>query len=228
MEPKGHWYVRVEKERVLELIQDNGFLELLRLMRGLNSLRFAQNAVATHKSTEDVLREKPGGNESEKPSEKRVRNSAFLYMAAVLYEIVQQAAEIGRYFRNLESFEPFNDLISRIRRDKELLQVLDAARNHFAFHFDRDELRAGIEAIHQPRFVLVHGYRKTQGEGYYELADMAAISYLVELHDYEDLKSRIEEIIGRTTGLLVEFFGAAENLIAEAAVEAGLELEMEN
>lgn len=227
MTPKGHWYVKVEKTKFLTLMEDEGFLELMRLMRALNSLRFAQNALATHRTTEEALGEVPR-DDRETPSKKRVRNNAFLYMAAIIHEAVSRGHTLGKYFRNLEAFPKFNAVVNKIRSDQPLPKILKNARNRLAFHFDAEQLRSGIRAIESDQFVLVHGYKKTQGECYYELADVAALSFLVELHDYEDLEKRLKDVIGPATSVMIEFIEAAEVLIAQAMTSHGLVLEVEN
>ena len=102
---------------------------------------------------------------------------------------------------------------------------LDPLRNKLSFHFDREELLQGIDSLGDGPFTLMRGLGTTNAEFHYELADDAALSYLVHLEEFEDLKERIEEVIGPTTEFLVAFLVASDDLVGEIANAWGMEIE---
>jgi hypothetical protein len=175
-------------------LDDEGFLEIIRLMRAVNSLRLGQHALSLHKSAEG---DGEGADGAEYPSLARARNASFLYLSGLLYEIVVRGPAIGRFYHRLPDYDRYASLIEGIKSDTETFEVLGAIRDKFTFHFDRAELKKGINALPHDPFVVVHGYRRTSAEFYYELADSAALAYLIDLHEYENLADRFDRVIGR-------------------------------
>lgn len=190
-------------------------------MRAVNSLRFGQHALTFYESAEG---DREGADGAEYPSLTRARNSSFLYLSGLLYEIVVRGPAIGRFYRALPDYERYAGLLERIRSDTETFEILRTIRDKFTFHFERAEMKKGINALPHDRFVVMHGYKRTSAELYYELADLAALAYLIDLHEYEDLADRFDRVIGRTTEYLVEFLTVADRIIGHALKAHGVEI----
>jgi hypothetical protein len=211
--PRSHWYIKVSRERLLQLLDEEPFLEIIRLMRAVNSLRFGQHALSVYESAEG---NGEGADGIEYPSLTRARNSSFLYLSGLLYEIVVRGPAIGKFYRALPDYERYAGLLEAIKSDTETFEILRTIRDKFTFHFERAEMRKGISAVPHDPFVVLHGYKRTSAELYYELADMTVLAYLIDLHQYEDLADRFDRVIGRTTDYLVEFLTVADRIIGQA------------
>jgi hypothetical protein len=114
--------------------------------------------------------------------------------------------------------------LNEVRSDHQIFEVLKATRVKFAFHFDRKELKKGIDALPHDPFVILHAYKRTQAEAYYELADIASLANLIDLHEYEDAGHRFRRVIGETTDYLLRFLTIAEQIIGQALKSHGVEI----
>jgi hypothetical protein len=89
---------------------DESLLEIIRLMRAVNSLRFGQHALVMHRSGEGTGDEADG---KEYPSMTRSLNSSFLYLSALLFEIVVRRPSLGRHYRKHPAYEEYARFFKR-------------------------------------------------------------------------------------------------------------------
>lgn len=90
------WEITLSGEEFERLKQDERFWAVLTLARTVNALRFVQVA---------------GISEEDTPSAQRQRMNSFLFLGAILYEGLQFAGILGKYFRDIPEFkEGFGEL----------------------------------------------------------------------------------------------------------------------
>lgn len=212
------WVIEVESEQAKELTNEDSFIEIVALMRVLNSMRTLQHAAAMAGSHEEVV------DGVEPPSERRRRYNTFLLLAATAYEGLKTTRSLGEYFSHLDTYSALSDHINSKRSRKIENDLLMEIRNKMSFHFDKEELVQGIKSLPKDDFILVRGLGRSVAETHYEFADDAALSYLVHLETFEDLEERMVGVIGDVTDYLLEFMKRSDRFIAEAALHWGLSI----
>src|SRR3990172_9490337 len=107
--PMDGWQIVITAEKFEMLRDDRRFRLLLTLGRIINALRFCHMAVVNENSP---FR----GN----------RINSFLFMSAVLYEGIKVTRNLGRDFRDLDSFKTG---IGALLRDKDTQDLWDTSLN---------------------------------------------------------------------------------------------------
>ena len=196
------WQIVITAEKFEMLRDDRRFRLLLTLGRIINALRFCHMAVVNENSP---FR----GN----------RINSFLFMSAVLYEGIKVARNLGRYFRELDSFKTG---IGALLRDKDTQDLWDTSlnrlRNKLVFHFDGGAAQDALQDIILPSYRFAASDGPKGNQSYYVLADEVFMHFLVKQHGSlgNQLTDQATDLIRRTTDLGIRFIDASQRLIAEA------------
>lgn len=234
------WCLRIPPERFAVLKEDESFRQILALGRLLNSLHFLEYAflgVAAHRDPSlrkfrfqqwilarlrvlpfRFLRSKP-----ERPAAMRQRISAFLFIAATLYEGLKLIQSMARNFRHRPAWQQRIAPILRDRLFERLFaKSLDPLRNGVVFHFFQDAFDEPLQRFASDDIVFISGFGPEQGQTLHDLADRLALGLFIgdEPTEVAQLK-RAETLMIRTRDLLVDIVNAGEALIADYASEQG-------
>jgi hypothetical protein len=136
------------------------------------------------------------------------------------------AQSLGRWFRDHKQYkEGFGPLFSD-ERVKELRSTsLDALRNKFVFHFDRDAIRDSLLTFPTTGDVRILSYPQAGpavGETYFDAADDAAMGHLFgDSVSDEEYFARLGAWMNEVSDLLKRFMAATHRLIAIGLVDLG-------
>lgn len=206
------WDIVCSKRQFDKLKSDERFLALLRLARFVNALMFCHRPVIN------------AGN-MDTPDATRQRINSFVFASSVLYEGFRVAEQLGKHFRQLDSFKNGFANLMRDRNAQNLKNtILKRMRDKFVFHFDKDVATEALEGFELPHYKFATGKGKVFGQMYFCLADEVVMNFLLQLKDEEsddELKLRFQNITQDITQLMVKFLEAAEKLIAEALIQMG-------
>jgi hypothetical protein len=127
---------------------------LLTLARIVNSIRFTEVAVVEHKASETA-------------KATRQKMSAFLYLAALLYEGLNFAQRLGQHFRDSEAFRVgFADLF----RDAVVVELraglLNRLRNQAVYHHDDVAIPTGLNLMSADEYNLRGRGRTATGDAW--------------------------------------------------------------
>jgi len=206
------WDITCSEETFNSLRADDKFLNLLALARSVNALRFCFQPVIDAAN-------------SDKPSASRQRINSFLFASSVLYEGFLLVENLGKYFRDSDSFKNGFAIMLRDEKIRKLrTSALKRMRNKFVFHFDPDVPLEALTNFDLPNYRFATGFGKATGEIYYGLADEAFMNYLLESKPEdtdETLNLHLRSLIKDVKDVMVKFNKSAELLIAEALLSMG-------
>ncbi len=211
MKEKDSWELRCSEEKFEDLRNDERFWSIVTLARTLNALRFSQVAFFAV-SDEDT------------PAARRQRINSFVYSSAILYEALNFAQTLGKYFSDLPEFQ---EGFGRLFQDKALLQFRDTTlhqiRNKFTFHFDGQVPPQALQHFTEPPYIFASGLGPTVGNTYYELADLASLYYLLTENGEElkqgELEARFIDLTTSTKNISEAFGIAGDKLIGAGLVQ---------
>ena len=143
---KQSWDISCTKEEFKKIKSDERFLGLLPLAMVVNALCFCLEAVLDAK----------GGSS---PSSPRTRINSFLFASSVLFEGFLLVENLGKHYKDLDSFK---DGFGSLLRDKSVGKLRDSilkrARNKFVFHFDGDVAKESLKRFELPTINFASGY----------------------------------------------------------------------
>lgn len=186
------------------------FRRLVTLARIVNSLRFTEIAGVEQ-------------NHKEGPSPSRQRVSAFLYMAALLYEGLRFAKRIAKDFQGSPAYRTgFSELL----RDPEVRSLRDGLlarlRNQAIYHHDDEVAELGLQLLNEPEYVFVSTSGRTNADFYYDLADLTVVRFAInEDLDRGEFYRRFKEEMERTVAVAFRFSECADRLIVEGLKDLG-------
>ena len=210
MEPASNWFIDLPLEKFAMLRADERFQSILKLCRIVNTLRFSQVAMTPSRRPNT-------------PSARRQQFSSFFYSAAALYEGLRFTETLGKYFKDLPEFRSGFALL---HADTDLMTfrhtVLEQARNRLVFHLDAEVVETSLAALNVVPITLASGIGETQGESYYDLADVVMMHYLIGRPDNDhELKAALTSVLNKAATIAKRFDEAAENLIARVLKDLG-------
>lgn len=234
------WRLCIPPERFAALKTDESFRQILALGRLLNSLRFLEFAflgVAAHRDPSlrrfrfqqwilARLRSLPFGflrPKPERPAAMRQRISAFLFIAATLYEGLRLIQNMAKNFRRRAAWQQGMAPILRDRLFERLFaKSLDPLRNGVVFHFFQDAFDEPLQRFASDDIVFISGFGPEQGQTLYDLSDRLALDLFIgDEPTAEAQLKRAEILMIKTRDLLLDIINAGEVLIAEYASEQG-------
>ena len=191
------------------LMKDNpGFLLLLRLSRVINAISFSLITVYEL-------------NGKSSPSNRRQLVNSFLFTCGILYEGLEVAKGLGKYYRHIEEFnEGLGKIISNKDIKKLQSKVLYKLRNKIVFHFDEEVFSDIINDIDHETYIFANGSKSSAKDLYFSLADEIAINYV--LSDFPDKENHEEifiQIITDVTNTALDFKRSSEKLIAKVLAD---------
>jgi hypothetical protein len=196
--------VYIKNEDFEKLRTDPKFITLLNLSRIVNALQFCFQTLLDYK-------------DNETPVGSRQRLNSFLFTTGVLYEGLKVANTLGKHFRDRDSFR---DGFGKLLNDKETKKlqgsVLETMRNRIAFHFDEDVAAEALKNLDFPSYLFATSLGSNRGSIYYNLADEAAINFLLgEPTSQEEERQLLEEMFKSIIYVLRLFVDAAEMLTGD-------------
>jgi len=201
--PAEAWELVCSAE-VFDRWRDNpAFPPLLTLARIVNSLNFAGLAAADKASQAS-------------PSSMRQRINSFMYTGAVIYEagkfLERASDQLGCFHAYRESLLP---LFRRPEYKQLLSGQLHALRNRVVFHFDHNYVARRAAVGPDGCCVFGRGIGATTGESYWDLADRSALDEVIGGPPSE-FEARYQDVVRRTTELVMGFLRHADEVITEA------------
>jgi len=207
------WRITYPPEDFAALKTDERFWQLVALARLVNALRFAQSSLP--------------GQDDDSPRGVRQRLNSFFHTAALLKEGIPLAQRLGKNFRHLPAFkERFLPILQDQSVEILLSKHLKPLRNEAVSHFLESELGPRLSNDDFDELTFVWGMGKTQGQTYYQLADMLAMrAFTGTTISREDFLARARELMQQTTDLAIKYQSAADRLIGEALLEMDWKME---
>jgi hypothetical protein len=192
---------------------DERFVELMRLARATNGLSIAYAPLA---HTLD----------DQSPAARRHRFAAFVYVAAVLKEALDTAQSLGKWFRQLPQYHEGFGAIFKDPDVRKLRETnLDALRDKFVFHFDREAMAQSFHAFPTHGDVRILSYPlsgPTFGDTYFDAADDAPLAHLFgDSQTDDEYFTRIKVFMDSVSELLFRFMPASHRLIAMGLLQLG-------
>jgi hypothetical protein len=204
--------IACKPEAFATLRTDQRLWQVLALARLVNSLRFAHAALPA--SADDT------------PNAIRQRLSSFFLTASLLNEGIPLVQRLGKHFRHLKAYQERFQPILQDRDVEALLSGnLKPLRNEAVSHFLEGSLgpRLTDQDSHE---AFVIGLGRSQGQTYYQLADLLALRAFTGPTGTSDEFQRVrDDLVQRTTNLAVHFLSASDRLIGEALLEMGWHME---
>ncbi|MHB8095459.1 MAG: hypothetical protein ACYDH0_11025 [Candidatus Aminicenantales bacterium] len=155
--------------------------------------------------------------------------------AASLFEGIKTFFELGRFLKDLESYQKNIEKIKHISRE-ELGKsasfynlVLKPIRNEIAFHFQEDVLRTHLinyldSCIKEGReVVLISGQSELYKDTKYSISDMVVIDYILDkIAGKEDsIEEKVKQLGKNLSALTDAFLEILDALISELFSEVG-------
>jgi hypothetical protein len=211
-QPNQSWSIPISRQQLDALRANERFHTILNLARIVNTIRFC--LVTAHHSRDD-----------ETPSGHRQMLNSFFFLSAVLYEASVRFAEtVGRHFRTCSACAEYSQSLAL---NRALLNRLDPIRNSAVFHFDSAVMPEALHDIDWQTHKFACGLGPEAGNVYYELADAAALHFVVRRgDDTRDYERFARDVLLPTTEAAIKFAKAADHLIAEVVRSLGVRVEL--
>lgn len=202
------WRVTCPPEVFSQLRSDERFWQLIALARLVNALRFSQAALP--------------GHDDDSPHGVRQRFNSFFHTAALLKEGIPLVQRLGKHFRHLPAYrERFLPILQDRSVEQLLGENLKPLRDEAVSHFLENELGARLNDHDLDDLYFITGLGRSQGQTYYQMADMVAIRALTGPTPREEFVARARDLVRRTTDLALRFLIASDCLIGEALRSMG-------
>lgn len=208
------WQIQIGRDEVRRLAADPPFREVLKLGRAVNSLRTCDYLLIEER-------------EEDFPVTRRLRYSAFVYVAALVYEAFELLRSHSRHLHELDAFDR---CVRPLLRDKATVDfvndTLRRIRNQGVFHFDdRDDTLPGAVAhLQDDPAVFAIGEGPTAGKVYNLLSDWALIHAALDMPaGPAETDAYLREIVHQIAGLSNAITTAGDWLIAEGLSALGWE-----
>jgi hypothetical protein len=206
------WEYWLSKEKFDTIRSDERFTTILTLARVVNSLMFCNQ----------VMLESMNGD---KPSDSRQRINSLLFASGVLFEGLQMAKSLGKYFRERAAYQ---NGFRRILGDARTLKLerdgglINRARNHVTFHFNRDAIHQTLPTLDFESYAFVTGHGSQNGQSYFQLADEVVLNYIIgDVGSKEAETEAFKELLGDMIAIVTEYIDAANDLILDVIVDLG-------
>jgi len=205
------WKIVITKEKFDVLKKKEEFWALVALGRAVNELRFIQMPLLHHENDNS-------------PAAMRARYNSLLFSCAVFVESYLLVQQLNKHFGHMPEFQDLAKVTSKSKAAQELLKdSLFDLRNRLVFHFAIDEIGKQLENLELSEPIFVSAMGETNGQVYYELADLcAARAFSKPLP--EDGSAALAAIAKRAeaiSDLILEFATQAETLIVEVLMNEG-------
>ncbi len=186
-----HWYLGISRERFAKLKTQGRFWQLVALSRAVNALRFVHVALLAYEHEDDSLR---AG---------LTRFNSFFFNCALLHEALLLVQRLPKHYRNVAEFSKLHKILKDPLTSELRTSILGPVRNRLTFHFDEDEIGAQLKKTEiPPRFVAGEG--ETNGNVYYELADLCTLGMLLESSlEAPDALEKVEQRMADITDLQI-------------------------
>ena len=205
------WKIVITKEKFDVLKKKEEFWALVALGRAVNELRFIQMPLLHHENDNS-------------PAAMRARYNSLLFSCAVFVESYLLVQKLNKHFGHMPEFQDLAKVTSKSKAAQELLKdSLFDLRNRLVFHFAIDEIGKQLENLELSEPIFVSAMGKTNGQVYYELADLCAARAFSKPLPEDDaaalaaIAKRAEAI----SDLILEFATQAETLIVEILMNEG-------
>ena len=205
------WKIVITKEKFDVLKKKEEFWALVALGRAVNELRFIQMPLLHHENDNS-------------PAAMRARYNSLLFSCAVFVESYLLVQKLNKHFGHMPEFQDLAKVTSKSKAAQELLKdSLFDLRNRLVFHFAIDEFGKQLENLELSEPIFVSAMGKTNGQVYYELADLCAARAFSKPLPEDDaaalaaIAKRAEAI----SDLILEFATQAETLIVEILMNEG-------
>jgi hypothetical protein len=208
------WKLRIDEKEFDRIKKEERFWFLVTLARAVNTFRFVHSAL------------EPVKDEST-PSAMRIRYNSFLFNCALFAEVEILVGKLGQYSREVPTFLK----LSRVTNSKDAQGLLKSSlrplRNSLVFHFDPAETGEQLQTLHLSEPIFASAMGTTNGQTYYELADLCAMrTFCGSDFPEEGSMEALQDLIERTTNLTIDFLSAAEEFLADVLNRDGWEVEM--
>jgi hypothetical protein len=205
------WKIVITKEKFDVLKKKEEFWALVALGRAVNELRFIQMPLLHHENDNS-------------PAAMRARYNSLLFSCAIFVESYLLVQKLNKHFGHMPEFQDLAKVTSKSKAAQELLKdSLFDLRNRLVFHFAIDEIGKQLENLELSEPIFVSAMGKTNGQVYYELADLCAARAFSKPLPEDDaaalaaIAKRAEAI----SDLILEFATQAETLIVEILMNEG-------
>jgi len=205
------WKIVITKEKFDVLKKKEEFWGLVALGRAVNELRFIQMPLLHHENDNS-------------PAAMRARYNSLLFSCALFVESYLLVQKLNKHFGHMPEFQDLAKVTSKSKAAQELLKdSLFDLRNRLVFHFAIDEIGKQLENLELSEPIFVSAMGKTNGQVYYELADLCAARAFSKPLPQDDaaalaaIAKRAEAI----SDLILEFATQAETLIVEVLMNEG-------
>jgi hypothetical protein len=191
-----NWRCVTDSANFTRLKAEKSFWSVIALARVVNAMRFVQMPLLEYE-----------GKDS--PSAMRARLNSFFFSSALFYEAALFIQNLPKPYREMPEFKSMAEVVNR--KDARALRdtSLDNLRNKLVFHFDLDEVGKHVQKLKHPVFLTGQG--TSNGEVYYEIADVCAFEAFMEPHP-AGTQDQIA-VMNSAADLLLDFVNTAEEFL---------------
>jgi len=209
--PDGEWELECSADQFAVLRTDKEFAFLLTLARVVNALKFGVEAY--------------GGAQSMSPMDERHRVGAFMYLSAVLHEVLELKKSAEKEWGDLPFFTQVFAALDENILDKKTGELLNKIRNRAAFHFDPTVAARTLPRLPAEPFVFITAIGRNRMNSNYELADIITFGFVFDAPaDVDSLSKRLSEFRPRLDTLLRDFIKAVDDLVLQRLLAKGLRI----
>ncbi len=211
--PIDRWTIRLDKSAFDKLKTEESFWCVVALSRVVNALRFVHAPLEYY--------------EDDSPGALRVRYNSFFFNCALFYEASLFVQKLHKHHGLLPEFQAMASVMNT-RGARQLLESnLSGLRNKLVFHFDIGEIGEQLKKLELEEPIFVSGLGPTNGQTYYELADLCALSTFAgpafAIKDEALHVQAVKDLLRITTDFTLEFLAKAELFIFAVLKSGGWE-----
>lgn len=214
MDPEGitettRWKIVTDKDNFDKLKTEESFWSIVALGRAVNALFFVHQALVAHE-----------GDDS--PAAVRARYNSVLFSCAILFEALQLVQHIGKHFSTLPEFQKLSKLVNSKDARKIIDSTFAGLRNKLVFHFDPKEIGHQLGDLELPEPIFLSAMGQTNGQIYYELADLCAFRTLNgPSFPASDAALAESDFTRITSNLITDFSNVAQEFICACLESEG-------
>ncbi len=205
------WNIVIKKEEFDALKTKECFWALVALGRAVNALRFVQMPLINHENDDS-------------PAAMRARYNSLLFSSALFVESFLLVQRLNKHFWQMAEFQQLSSVTNKSKEAQDLINAgLFDLRNKLVFHFEIDEIGKQLALLKLSEPIFVSAMGQTNGQVYYELPDLCALSTFSGslLRDDDTYLEAMKNRMKAVSDLITDFATEAEKLIVTVLTNEG-------
>src|SRR5205823_4767195 len=156
------------------------------------------------------------------PAADRQRMQAFMYLAAVIHEILEFRDKTVSTWSGLSAYRSVFTVVDESLVSAQASDMLHKIRNRAAFHFQADLIEKTMPTLPNEPFVMLSGHGTGRMSANYDLADLLTFGFLFgSMTDAPVAFERYQEFSAVLRPLVANFIQVADRVIFSRLIDRG-------